>query len=121
MYSYRGLLPGPGTGTFLPSTDRILFPGHYLTSYREGGAVVVYYSDDGGETYKLSNSTFPRADEASLTALDDKNLVVNQRLSVDVITMFLKDFMCTQYSQRNVKIANMAVIVEGNPSPPTPA
>jgi hypothetical protein len=47
----------------------------------------VYYSDDGGETYKLSNSTFPRADEASLTALNDSNLVVNQRLSADVITI----------------------------------
>ena len=81
----------------------------------------MYYSDDGGETYKLSNSTFPRADEASLTALDDTNLVVNQRLSVDVITMFLKDFICTQFFQRNVKFANMAVTVEGNPFPLTPA
>jgi len=45
--------------------------------------VVVYYSDDGGETYQLSNSTFPRADEASLTALDETNLIVNQRVSVD--------------------------------------
>ena len=84
LLSYRGLLPGPGTGTFLPSSDRILFAGHYLTSYRDGGAVVVYYSDDGGETYQLSNSTFPRADEASLTAVDESNLIVNQRVSVEV-------------------------------------
>merc|ERR1711936_83789 len=80
---YRGLLPGPGTGTFLPSTGRILFAGHFLTSYRDGGAVVVYYSDDGGETYQLSNSTFPKADESSLAAVDESHLVVNHRLSVD--------------------------------------
>ena len=49
----------------------------------------MYYSDDGGETYKLSNSTFPRADEASLTALNDSNLVVNQRLSVDASKLSL--------------------------------
>jgi len=80
---YRGLLPGPGTGTFLPTSDRILFAGHYLTSYRDGGAVVVYYSDDGGQTYSLSNSTFPHADEASLTATNDSHLVVNHRMSVE--------------------------------------
>ena len=66
----------------------MLFAGHYLTSFREGGAVVVYYSDDGGETFQLSNSTFPRADEASLTALDNENLVVNQRLSVNVRNLY---------------------------------
>jgi len=80
---YRGLLSGPGTGTFLPSSDRILFAGHYLTSYRDGGAVVVYYSDDGGETYSLANNTFPRADEASITATNHSHLVVNNRMSVE--------------------------------------
>ena len=78
------MLSGPGTGTFLPSSDRILFAGHYLTSYRDGGAVVVYYSDDGGETYSLANNTFPRADEASITATNHSHLVVNNRMSVEV-------------------------------------
>ena len=51
---YRGLLPGPGTGAYLEAADRIVMAGHFLTAEREGGAVVMYYSDDGGLTYQLS-------------------------------------------------------------------
>ena len=45
---HRGLLPGPGTGTYIPEIDRILFAGHYSTAERPDGRVVVYFSDDGG-------------------------------------------------------------------------
>jgi len=82
LKQYRGLLPGPGTGAYIPSKDRILFAGHYLTAEREGGAVVIYYSDDGGETYELSSSTFPRADESSLAFVGEEELVVNLRRDV---------------------------------------
>ena len=44
-------------------------------------------SDDGGETYELSSSTFPRADESSLAFVGDEHLVVNLRRDVKVITI----------------------------------
>ena len=82
--------------------------------------MVVYYSDDGGETYQLSNSTFPRADEASLTALNDSHLVANQRLSVDVIIIVMHWLMLTKLP-RSVRCASRAVTAEGKPSRLTPA
>ena len=45
----------------------MLFAGHYLTAERGGGAVVIYFSDDGGENFQLSHSTFPRVDESVVT------------------------------------------------------
>ena len=83
LQDYRGLLSGPGTGAYLPSTDRIIFAGHYLTAEREGGAVVVYYSDDGGATYSLAPSgSFPRADEATVARVAEGRLVANLRRDV---------------------------------------
>ena len=67
----------------LCNKDRILFAGHYLTSYRPGGAVVVYYSQDGGASYQVSPSTFPGADEASLTSSNSSHLVLNARMSAE--------------------------------------
>jgi len=49
--------------------------------------VVIYYSDDGGETYELSSSTFPRADESSLAFVGEGQLVVNLRRDVKVVRM----------------------------------
>ena len=110
---HKGLLAGPGTGAYLPEVDRMIFAGHYSTAERDDGRVVMYYryslvytvlkvllyadyseprrlkntctlySDDGGETFKISNSIFPRADESSVTAVrDDGQLVVNLRRDV---------------------------------------
>ena len=42
-------------------------------------------SDDGGETYELSSSTFPRADESSLAFVGGEQLVVNLRRDVKVV------------------------------------
>ena len=53
---HRGLLPGPGTGTYIADMDRILFAGHYQTAERPDGRVVVYYSDDGGDD--INNSLY---------------------------------------------------------------
>ena len=48
LQEHRGLLPGPGTGDYLPDVDRIIFAGHYSTAERSDGRVVMYFSDDGG-------------------------------------------------------------------------
>ena len=46
-------------------------------------------SDDGGETYELSSSTFPRADESSLAFVGEEELVVNLRRDVEVMMMMM--------------------------------
>ena len=46
-----------------------------------------HFSDDGGETYELSGSTFPRADESSLAFVGEEQLVVNLRRDVKVVRM----------------------------------
>ena len=38
---------------------------------RVDGRVVMYYSDDGGETFELSESIFLRADESSVTSINE--------------------------------------------------
>ena len=38
---------------------------------RGDGRVVMYYSDDGGETFELSESIFLRADESSVTSINE--------------------------------------------------
>jgi len=43
LNEHRGLLPGPGTGAYLPEADRMIFAGHYSTAEREDGRVVMYY------------------------------------------------------------------------------
>ena len=67
LKEHRGLLPGPGTGAYLPDKDRMIFAGHFSTAERDDGRVVMYYTDDGGATYQLSESVFPKADESSVT------------------------------------------------------
>ena len=57
---HRGLLSGPGTGAYVEESDRIVFAGHYSTAERSDGRVVMYYSDDGGDTYQLSDAYFAR-------------------------------------------------------------
>lgn len=107
LQEHRGLLSGPGTGAYIPEVDRIIFAGHYQTAERNDGRVVMYYSDDGGnflkrysnpnlkvpflkpnlllkgETYQISSSTFPRADEASVAHIGGQNLTVNLRRDVN--------------------------------------
>ena len=55
LESHRGLLPGPGTGSYIADIDRIVFAGHYSTAERPDGRVVIYFSDDGGyyQSYTL--------------------------------------------------------------------
>ena len=84
LHEHRGLLPGPGTGAYLTGIDRMIFAGHFSTAEREDGRVVMYYSDNGGETFELSNSTFLRADESSVTPINEAgHLAVNLRRDVD--------------------------------------
>merc|ERR1711894_488717 len=84
LKEHRGLLPGPGNGAYLLEVDRIIFAGHYQTAERGDGRVVMYYSDDGGETFELSESIFLRADESSVTSINEAgHLAVNLRRDVD--------------------------------------
>lgn len=78
---YVGSLPGPGNGGLqVKSSGRLVFNAHYGTAERDSGAVVVYYSDDGGVTYQLSKSKpFARMDESTIAEVADGSLVINMR------------------------------------------
>ena len=77
---FRGVATGPGRGLQLlhPTSSargRLLFIGHH-GAYIEDA---VWYSDDGGLSYTLSNSTFPKMDEAQLVELSDGSVMANMR------------------------------------------
>jgi len=77
---FRGIETGPGRGLALSQSGgahagRLLFIGHH-GAYVEDA---VWYSDDGGVTYNLSTSTFPKMDEAQLVELSDGSVMANMR------------------------------------------
>lgn len=79
---YRGVLTGPGNAGIVIKKDQqisYIFSGHYLTSYRNNGAVILYQSDDLGKTYYVNNNTFPKMDEPSILSNDKGTLVLNMR------------------------------------------
>lgn len=73
---YKGLLPGPGNAIQTKS-GRYIIPGHYLTSNRESGAVISYFSDDNGKTYKISNP-IKGMDESSITEYNGKIYMISR-------------------------------------------
>ena len=80
---YVGCLPGPGNGVQLTSDGswpgRLLIPCHYGTAERSNGAVVVYGSDDGGESWWLSEDALPRMDESTVAELSNGTVMLNMR------------------------------------------
>ena len=55
-------------GLQVSASGRLVFNAHYQTAERADGAVVVYYSDDGGDTYRLAASApFAHMDESTMT------------------------------------------------------
>merc|ERR1711871_314286 len=77
---FRGVATGPGRGLQLlhpksSARGRLLFIGHH-GAYIEDA---VWYSDDGGLSYTLSSSTFPKMDEAQLVELSDGSVMANMR------------------------------------------
>eukprot|EP00048_Salpingoeca_helianthica_P015629 m.227715 g.227715 ORF g.227715 m.227715 type:complete len:362 (+) comp17295_c0_seq1:146-1231(+) len=69
---------GPGIGIQLvhgPHKGRLMFIGHH-NAYEYDG---VWYSDDGGATYTLSQTLFPKMDEAQLAELPDGTIYANMR------------------------------------------
>ena len=84
---YVGSLPGPGNGGVqLRGSGRLVFNAHFGTAERGSGAVIVYYSDDGGKTYTMANTTagghghpFKHMDESTMTEAEDGGVVINMR------------------------------------------
>lgn len=79
LKNWKGILPGPGNGIQLSDSGRYIFPGHYGTSERTYGAVIAYYSDDYGLTYKVSNKSFHGMDESTLAELTNGSILINMR------------------------------------------
>jgi len=75
---WRGTSVGPGRGLQLKHSDkagRLLFIGHHGAYVDD----VVWYSDDHGKTYSLSDTVFPHMDEAQLVELSDGGVMANMR------------------------------------------
>ena len=76
---FVGSLPGPGRGGVQAADGRLIFNAHFGTAERGSGAVVVYYSDDHGETYSLAHSPpFPHMDESTMTYTNGE-VIINMR------------------------------------------
>ena len=74
---FVGSLPGPGRGGVQGADGRLIFNAHFGTAERSSGAVVVYYSDDHGETYSLADSPpFPRMDESTMTYTNGEVIIM---------------------------------------------
>ena len=77
---YNGFQPGPGNAAVVYHTNNkiyYIFAAHYLTAYRSGGGVLVYYSNDLGKTYQ-DMQFFKDMDEPAITIFN-KHLVLNMR------------------------------------------
>jgi len=77
---YSGFQPGPGNAAIVYTANNkqyYIFAAHYLTAYRPGGGVLVYYSDNLGKTYQDMHF-FNDMDEPALT-LYKNNLILNMR------------------------------------------
>lgn len=70
-----GGMPGPGAGVELQGSGRLLVASH-MGPYV---AVLVTFSDDGGETWRCNPRAFFQMDEAALADLGDGNVMVNMR------------------------------------------
>jgi sialidase-1 len=86
LKDWKGILPGPGNGIQLSDNERYIFPGHFGTSERSNGAVIVYYSDDYGITYKVANNSFSRMDESTLVELGNGSVLINMRNTNENLT-----------------------------------
>jgi sialidase-1 len=76
---WAGIQPGPGTGIKLQYNKlhpgRLVFAGHFGVY----DTVVVWYSDDGGQTYEVSNTTFSDMDEVQPAETNTGDVLVAMR------------------------------------------
>ena len=84
---YNGVAAGPGRGLQLSATNphapgRLLFIGHKGSYVQD----VVWYSDDHGKSYKVSNTftgtSLLQMDEAELVELENGNVLANMRNNI---------------------------------------
>ena len=84
---FVGVLPGPGTGIQLKNGEfkgRLVIPGHYGTAYRDYGADIVYYSDDGGKTWTVTSTPLPLMDEDTVVEIGDDGAIMLNMRNADV-------------------------------------
>lgn len=78
---WSGTLPGPGNGAVVlsspssPAPRRLVFASHF-GAYADD---VVYYSDDGGATFAVSQTVLPKMDEVAVAELWNGSLMLNMR------------------------------------------
>nr|QGJ83574.1 sialidase [Opalinidae sp.] len=75
---YGQVYPGPASGiqkTLEPHKGRLLWIGHYGAYDKD----ILWYSDDHGETIKMSQPPLPGVDEAQLVELHNGTVLANMR------------------------------------------
>ncbi|GMH62458.1 hypothetical protein TrST_g13568 [Triparma strigata] len=84
---FVGVLPGPGTGIQIKNGDfkgRLVMPGHYGTAYREYGADIVYWSDDGGKTWTVTTTPLPLMDEDTVVEIGNTGAIMLNMRNADM-------------------------------------
>ncbi|GMH88321.1 hypothetical protein TL16_g11124 [Triparma laevis f. inornata] len=80
---FVGVLPGPGTGIQIKNGDfkgRLIIPAHYGTAYREYGADIIYWSDDSGSTWTVTETPLPLMDEDTVVEIGNTGgIMLNMR------------------------------------------
>ena len=81
---WAGTLPGPGTAAQIPPGaarfgGRIVVPAHNGAYAQD----VVYFSDDGGETWTVGATQLPKMDEAVIAVQRNGSLLLNMRNAHD--------------------------------------
>eukprot|EP00043_Microstomoeca_roanoka_P003335 m.43294 g.43294 ORF g.43294 m.43294 type:complete len:376 (-) comp12018_c0_seq1:40-1167(-) len=83
---WEGVLAGPGSGVQLDNSSasyagRIIGCG--ATGYHVGHSMnaVVWFSDDGGQSYQVSATSFPQMQECQIVQLFNGSLLMNMRNS----------------------------------------
>jgi len=75
---WAGVLPGPGTAAQIETgkyAGRLVVPGHNGAYAQD----VVYYSDDGGDTWTVGQTEMPKMDEAVIAVQRNGSLLLNMR------------------------------------------
>lgn len=111
---YNGFQPGPGNAAAIYKKNNIIyyiFAAHYLTAYRSGGGVLIYYSDNLGKTYR-DMFFLKDMDEPAITIFNN-HLVINMRTNMGYRGIAIYNILSKQRSYNYLDPKLIDPICEG--------
>ena len=112
--TYYGFQPGPGNAAtiyYINNKIYYIFAAHYLTAYRSGGGVLVYYSNDLGKTYH-DMLFLKNMDEPDITIFNN-HLVLNMRTNTGYRGIAIYNIASKQWSYNYLDPEIIDPICEG--------